>query len=113
MDEAIPLAIKVKPDHDIRRDPANPIRDHFARVCGRKPTFESVYSHDSSFVLGLANTYGKINEDQVVAASDKVHAELVRLEWPRTQCMWYISEANSLEREDWYSPDVEYLEDDG
>ena len=116
MNEITPLAVKVNPSRGARGDPSCVLRDHFGSVCGQKPTFESVYSRESTFVLGLANTYSmtKINVAQVKAARDKIEAELIRLEWPRTKCMWYIAGANNVDREDWYNPDPEYDEaDDG
>ena len=48
-----------------------------------------------------------------MAARDRIEAELIRIGWPRSKCMWYIAEANDIEREDWYSPNVEYSECDG
>ena len=55
-DEFIPLALKVDPDHDITEDPSSTLQDYFENVCGQRPLFECVYSHDSMFVIGLANT---------------------------------------------------------
>lgn len=113
-DELTPLAVKVKPVRGTKGDPARALRDYFDTICGQKPTFECVYSRDSEFVLGLANTYSNVNEKRVIAAKDKLEAELVRLEWPRTKCMWFIAEANNVDREDWFNPDPEYDEaDDG